>query len=259
MKDIKIILFTLLVSSFFSSCKENEDILAYDQNQSYVYFGIPNPDTKATEKYTDSIYYSFATDEEIGLQHKKIAIPVRIAGNVSSTDRTYGFEISSSSEINKDLVSFSEPIVKAGQLVDTLYINLQRGEELATKEMTLLLDLSPTADFKVGHQHNGKIKIIFSDILTEPSWWKTWQSYFGPFHKEVFQQWMQIYYLGADPTPEVVDNIPPPYYYWNRMPKSVVPSSNPATFVFIDHLRQYFQANVVYPNGDSTQPRILLP
>ena len=70
---------------------------------------------------------------------------------------------------------------------------------------------------------------------------------------------MEIYAYGVDPTPELYNNIPPPYYYWNQMPTFVSATSFPITIMYIEKLKKYFQDNVVYPNGDTTQPRILLP
>lgn len=96
-------------------------------------------------------------------------------------------------------------------------------------------------------------------MLTEPTWWNTWRTAFGPFYKEVLQQWMQIYYLGADPSPHLTEGTPGPVYYWNNMPSSATQSWYPVTYMYIGTLKKYFDENIVYPNGDTTKERILLP
>lgn len=244
---------------FLVSCKENTNILDFNSDQSYIYFAYPNPNTRAVEKYLDSIYYSFSLDEDLSVQEKTIAIPMQVAGLQIGSARNYELVIDESSDYDPAIVQLSEPVIGAGKYVDTLYVKIRRDQQLQSKEMNLVLRLMPNDHFRSGHLYNQRIKIRFSDILTEPTWWRVWSTFMGPFHKEVFQKWMQIYYLGVDPTPELYGNFPAPYYYWNEMPTSATQSWHPVTFMHIAVLKKYFQDHVVYPNGDTTQSRILLP
>ena len=241
------------------SCKENDTIVEFDTAKSYIYFAYPNPNVRAPEKFIDSIYYSFALDEEIGIQQKILKIPVRIAGKSKAEDRKYTFVIDDKSVYDPNTISFSEPVIRANRVVDTLLIALKKSTALSLNEMRVVLNLLDDQEFGLGNEYNTRLELIYSDVLVEPTWWKSWVNYFGPFHKEVFQKWMQIYYLGADMSPHLTDGTPGPIYYWNNMPSSAMPSWYPITFMYIDVLKKYFNETVVYPNGDTTKDRILLP
>jgi len=239
-------------------CKENI-LIDYDTSASYVYFAYPNSNKRSVEKYTDSLYYSFAADEDLTLTEKTIKIPMKIAGLSASENRSFKYVISDSSDYDESLISISEPMIAGNKYEDTLLLKIKRAPILSEKEMMIKLDIESNENFIKGHQYNQSIKLVFSDILVEPTWWNTWRRYFGPFHKEIFQKWMQIYYLGADKSPHLTEGTPGPIYYWNNMPSSATATWYPITFMYMGILKDYFANNVVYPNGDSSQERILLP
>ncbi len=247
----------LLILCLFG-CKEN-DLIDYNTADSYVYFAYPNSNKKSVEKFTDSIYYSFAADEDLTLTEKTIKIPIKIAGLPTSQNREYKYVISDSSDYDASLVSISEPKIAGNAYEDTLRIKIKRSSILSEKEMMIKLVMESNENFIKGHRFNQSIKLVFSDILVEPTWWNTWRRYFGTYHKEILQKWMQIYYLGADMSPHLTEGTPGPIYYWNNMPSSATPSWYPITFMYLGILKDYFANNVVYPNGDSSQDRILLP
>lgn len=253
-------LFYLCIINFlFSGCSDKNELITFNEDTSYVYFAYPSPVYRDKEKFLDSINYNFSLDEQLAITEKKIAIPVRCGGISADKPRTYDVQIASESSYSPELITISSPIIGAGKYVDTLYLTIRRGVELTQEKQTLVLTLRDNEEFRVGHNYNRSIKINFSDMLTEPTWWNTWRTAFGPFYKEVLQQWMQIYYLGADPSPHLTEGTPGPVYYWNNMPSSATQSWYPVTYMYIGTLKKYFDENIVYPNGDTTKERILLP
>lgn len=243
---------------FFCSCKEN-DLVEFSADDSFISFALPDMSNRPKERFLDSIYYSFANDTTIALQEKTIAIPIAIGGVAKHEARNYSYEINPKSDFDRALIEISEPTIAADRYVDTLYVKIKRAQELGEREMVLILNLKDNKNFKVGHQHNSELKIVFSDIMIQPTWWNTWSRVMGPFYKEVMQKWMQIYYLGADMSPHLTTNEPGPIYYWNNMPSSAISSWHPITFMYIEVLKKYFQENVIYPDGDTSKERILLP
>lgn len=257
---MKNIFFVFIISGFILSCSKNDSIQNFNQDESYVYFAYPTTVNNAVEKFIDSLTYSFATDEQIGITSKTIAIPINIAGQSAGKDRTYELSVVSElSSYDPALIQISNPVIHANKFQDTLFITIKRGAALAAKGQNVVIDIVPNSEFKVGHKQNRRFKLAFTDVLLQPSWWNTWTRYMGPFYKEVFQKWMQIYYLGADPSPDLYGAYPGPYYYWNNMPTSATVTWYPVTFFYIYVLKQYFINNIVYPNGDNTKDRILLP
>ncbi|WP_149527305.1 DUF4843 domain-containing protein [Sphingobacterium hotanense] len=255
---MKKLLIITIACMFFCGCKEN-DLVEFSADDSFISFALPDLSNRPKERFLDSVYYSFATDTAIGLQEKTIAIPIAIGGVAKHEARNYSYEINQNSDYDRALIEISEPTIAAERYVDTLYVKIKRAKELGEKEMVLILNLKDNENFKVGHQYNSELKIVFSDIMIQPTWWNAWSRVLGPFYKEVMQKWMQIYYLGADMSPHLTTNEPGPVYYWNNMPSSANPSWYPITFMYIEVMKNYFQENVIYPDGDTSKERILLP
>ncbi|MFZ4263197.1 DUF4843 domain-containing protein [Sphingobacterium sp. HJSM2_6] len=253
---MKTLLTLMLFVALIIGCKQ-DNLLGFDTAKSYIYFAYAEK-KNTVENYTDSIFYSFAMDEDLTLQEKEIKIPVRIAGLSSSMDRTYKYVIDESSKYDPTAVRISNPVISANKFEDTLRIHFKRVPSMLETDMEIKLNLELNDQFHLGNTFNNSIKIVCNDVLNAPSWWVGWQKYFGPFYKEVFQKWMQIYYLGVDKSPDLYEGTPGPVYYWNNMPTGLL-SSFPITFMYLKLLKNYFEENVVYPNGDNTKDRILLP
>ncbi|NML23557.1 DUF4843 domain-containing protein [Pseudoflavitalea sp. G-6-1-2] len=252
-------LIILLTGSMFTGCSKNKVVETFNTNKSYIYFAQRNTDNRAVELYIDSLNYSFAMDNP-NLDEKTFAIPVKIAGGASQQSRSYTYSIAAqSSNFDASLVSFSEPVIGSGKYTDTLYIRIKKGTALRNNIMWFTLQLKENNDFAIGNKYNEKLRIIFTNQLLEPKWWFTWRNQFGTFYPEIYERWIQIYYLGADPSPDLITAAPGPIYYWNNMPTSAISSWYPVTFMYVNYLKQYFIEHPVYPNGDNTQPRILLP
>ncbi|GHE35810.1 DUF4843 domain-containing protein [Sphingobacterium griseoflavum] len=256
MKSYFLLFFTLLI---WSACDTNNGLLEFDTDQSYIYFAYPNANTRAAERYMDSVYYSFALDADLQRKQKTIAVPIRVGGMSSSYSRTYAYIVEDYSRYDPQTVEFSSPVIGANKFVDTLFIKFQRSKQMESEPTVLYLRMQGNNEFVPGNVYNQKLKIIIDDILNEPLWWNTWKNYFGPYQKEIFQQWMQIYYFGADPSPDLTTAAPGPVYYWNNMPTSAFSSWYPVTFNYIQVLKQYFIDHPVYPEGDRTKERIQLP
>jgi hypothetical protein len=96
--------------------------------------------------------------------------------------------------------------------------------------------------------------------LQAPSWWPSWERYFGVFVREKYAKWQEIYFYGADPNVEKWGPNTGKLLYWDQMPYYAgYPSWYPSTFMFISKLKQYFIDHEVYPDGDTSKPRITLP
>ncbi|MDR0262507.1 MAG: DUF4843 domain-containing protein [Sphingobacterium sp.] len=241
------------------ACNKNDNMLQFDDAQSYIYFAYPNANTRSVEKFADSVYYGFALDADLQRKEKTIAIPIGIGGRASAKDRSYTYVLEDSSRYDPATVKFSAAMIGASRYVDTLFITFQRTAKMKAEPTVLYLRLEQNEAFAPGNLYNQKLRIVVDDILNEPAWWNTWKNYFGPYQKEVFQQWMHVYHLGADPSPDLTTGAPGPIYYWNNMPTSAIASWYPVTFNYIQVLKQYFIDHQIYPGGDSTKERILLP
>ncbi len=246
------------------SCKENADLMMFDVTKSYIYFAVPKVPQGGfnTEYYLDSLNYSFAMDNDEDNNEELLEIPIKVAGKASNMDREVKFEVlSEESNMDMSLVHIGNATIPANKLEGKISIRVKNDESLKLGRYNLYLGLKENENFKIGNDFNKKLRVIISDQLIQPSWWSRWSSVLGPYYFEVYQKWIQIYYLGVDPTPDFYspELNPGPWYYWDRMPIQANQSLYPITYMYARVLKQYFADNEVYPNGDTSKPRILLP
>lgn len=252
----KFILLIPVAALLFFAC--SKDIEIFDDNESYIYFNMPavlDERYHPTNQRIDSLFYSFALDDYT-IQDMIIKVPINIIGVAADHDRQYKIEIvadeTTATDADWDKSSVATTVIKKGELRDSLYVRIFRSEATETQFRQIVLRIVPNEEFKAGFSNQLKMKVSFTSILTPPDWWSRWPELFGPFYREKFVKWQEIYYLGADPT--IVGGQP---LYWNNMPKYIYYYES--TLMFVRVLKQYFIDNVVYPDGDTSKPRILLP
>ena len=249
-----------LLLALFTSCKENQDITTFDLNQRYLNFS--QTDTTALTydiNYLGTSEYSFALEEQ-ETNVKKVGIPIAMAGKMPEQDLNYTVAVNQElTTLPKDAYTFDPFIYRKGRVKDSVFVQVKKIEAMKNKKFILALDIVENENFKVGHNKATSFQLTVSNMLSEPSWWSRYTDYMGPYYPEVYQQWIYTYVEGADPTLSPVTN--KPYLYWGNMPTYIpnLPEDYPILYHHILKLKKYFQENVVYPNGDSSKPRILLP
>lgn len=244
----------------------NQDIDQFDNGENYIYFNMPfvsDQYGRPTTTRLDSLAYSFALDD-YAITSYTFKIPVNTVGLAFPDDRSYRVEViadsSTATPAEWNQQAIEQPVIKGGRLTDTLYITVNRTEILQTEWHHLIFRLLPNDQFRMGDRQLLTAKISFSDILQPPGWWTKWQGVFGEFCREKFIKWQEIYCLGADPNVETIGGpgLGKPLY-WDNMPYYVNSGWYPSTYLFIRILKQYFIDHEVYPNGDTSKPRISLP
>lgn len=255
-KSIYIVILAVL-PLFFASC--DKEIDKFDNSTNYIYFGIPfvqDQYGRDTKTRVDSLSHSFAMDA-IDVTTYTFRIAVNTIGLASAEDRNYTVKVlENESNVTSDdweATSIANTIMKSGIISDTLDLVVKKSDALSNGWRHIVLQLEANEHFLLGPDSLRTLKISFSNIVTPPSWWDTWKGYFGEFNREKYVKWREIYYLGADPN--VDDN--GKQLYWDNMPK--YPYSANSTKAFIQILKVYFLEHEVYPDGDTTKPRILLP
>ena len=186
----KLIFFSILLLSVLSfiSCTQDE-IMTYTTDDN-IYFG---PSVEANEftngvfpKLVDSTGFSFSLLPE-SVTTTIFKIPIRIQGNVSNVDRPVKVGIDPDSSVNTAIegvhyVMPTNTMIKAGRSIDTIYIQLNRVEDLKNNSVTLVLKLEDNEFFKTNmktyldptslESHNTiNYKVTFDDILKAPKAW----------------------------------------------------------------------------------------
>lgn len=262
MRNSIIILFGILTLAL-SSC--NKDIDGFDNSTNFIYFNMPfqlDQYGRETTKRVDSLTFSFAMSDNSVTTHT-FKIPISIVGLAANGARDYSVvvdtENSTAKESDWDKKSIENLTIKPGALHDTILLVVNRTEALKNSWRSITLKIMSNNNFTMGAEELTTAKVAFTDILQPPTWWNTWLSIFGEFSREKYVKWQEIYYLGADPNLEEYGPNVGKQLYWGQMPYYVMASWYPSTWMFIGKLRNYFAENVVYPNGDTSKPRIYIP
>lgn len=265
MKTKHIIIGSCLLAMFAAtSC--NKDIEGYSAESNFVYFDMPyvlDQYGKETTERETQFSYSFELDDA-SVTSYTFKIPVNASSIPVDRDRRYKVEVvpeeTTATADDWDADCLKHTVIKAGSVFDTVYVKVNRTESLRSEWKTIAFRIVSNEEFTEGYSNLLTAKVTFSDQVEQPEWWTKWQSYFGEYCREKFVKWREIYYYGADPNTE-------PYggpglgkpLYWDNMPYYAMASWYPTTFMFIKVLKQYFIDHEVYPDGDTTKPRITIP
>lgn len=254
----------LAALSVMTSC--NKEIEGYSSDTNFVYFDMPyvlDQYGRETTEREEQMTYSFELDDASVTSHT-FKIPVNASSIPTGQDRRYKVEViaeeTTATAEDWDADCLNNTVIKAGSVFDTLYVKVNRTASLRSEWKTIAFRIVPNEEFEVGYANLLTAKVTFSDQVEEPSWWPNWQRYFGEYSREKFVKWREIYYYGADPNTETLGGpgLGKPLY-WDNMPYYNYASWYPTTFMFIKVLKQYFIDNEVYPDGDTTKPRITIP
>lgn len=247
-----------------TACEKEID--AYSPESNFIYFDMPfvlNEYGIETSERVEKLSYSFELDD-ISVTSHTFKIPVNSMSLPVDHDRAYKVEVvkeeTTATSEDWDADCLSHTVIKAGEVSDTLYVKVNRTKSLRTEWKDIAFQIVPNEEFDEGYYNLLKAKVTFSDQVVIPEWWPTWQRYFGEPYRETIVKWREIYHLGADPNVETIGGpgMGKPLY-WDNMPYYAMEAWYPTTFMFIRVLKQYFIDNVVYPDGDTTKGRILLP
>lgn len=249
-----------------SSCEENKDMLMYDtENGNYIYFAPPfkvDQFENITTERQDSMVFSFGFSE-LGTTEYTFRVPIQIAGMASDKDREYRFEVVEE-ETTATLHVEYEPIttthtLKIGEISDTAEVKILLTEVLKKESRRIKLRMIPTNDFMVGASEHADIILSFTNMLTEPNWWKYWTNYMGPFCQEKYQKWINLYPIPEPGRAFDMSYVNDKVVYWDNMPTSVVTSWYPVTMTKVTEMKKFFENNIVYIDGDPANGRVLLP
>lgn len=249
------------IASTLLSCEKTQ-LESFDTAQSYIYIDKPfmlDSYGRLTTERVEGMNYSFAFDTP-EVKSYTFSVPVAVMGLPADADRSYKVEVvkekTTATSADWDESDIKDIYVKKGELFTPLKVVVKRTASLTTEAKTIGLRLVANENFVLGDYKLVDIVLTFSDILKEPNWWPKYLRYFGSYQKEVYLKWKDIYYLGADPNINYENN---KQLYWDNMPMYYSPRNYPVMAMYMQILKQYFIDNEVYPGGDTSKPRILLP
>lgn len=235
MKKINLLLMVSLLVLFFS-CKEND--MADFTGKDCVYFQLNSYWTQTKDSLSFSFAGSEATESTINLQ-------VDLMGQTVDRDRKVKLTVvddqttATAGTQYKALDDYY--ILKAGENQMNIPITIYNTDPaLEEKSVKLTVELQPSEDLGLGISGRTRAVIIFSNILTKPSYWEdaylNW--YFGSYSKVKHE--CTIREIGMD-FPATYQEYYPEYEFWQQAGL---------------YMNQYFQEH--YPvydeNGNVIEP-----
>ena len=182
MKNIYIrLLAAIAIVAGMAGCSENERMSFTDKPA--VYF--------STVTDADSLSFSFAaviSDEGV------VSVPVKIMGEAVDKDRMLSFDADPASTakagINYDLPK-DPVVVPAGKVVTEIPITVY-NKNLDAGDVRLVLRLIPNSDFNLGYADRLAAKVVITNQLVQPSYWRILSIYYGAYSKAKHRLCIQI-------------------------------------------------------------------
>ncbi|RFS20684.1 DUF4843 domain-containing protein [Chitinophaga silvatica] len=181
MKSLIYILTTFLLLLHFSSCKQDKDLLMY-QNDPGIYFY-----SRTNSRPGDSIIYNFilAPLEQI---KDTVYLPLRIMGDPATYDRAVQLLVADSSTAKEGVdFTFGPKIVRAGHFTDSIQVYVLRKSEMQTQVKRLYVVIQQSKDFKPGYDDFRKFTVAITDQVLPPTWTYSLNVTFGAFSMVKFR------------------------------------------------------------------------
>ena len=170
-----VVIFSLL----FFACNKSEPTL-YDYH-SNIYFNL-------NEEQQDSIIYTFAYN--INKSSDTVYIPVSISGFRNANERYYSAYVEQDSSTAIEGIHYEK-------LADRYLVSSEEGKtflplvvynvkDLEEKNVSLIIKLKETNDFKVDDPEIVRAHIVLSARLEQPVWWTMWLQEYSRTKHQLF-------------------------------------------------------------------------
>jgi len=228
---IKTSLLLLMFAAFFLQSCDKKGLELYDEtaNGSSIYF---REALSSKTRLLKTVSFGFSG---YSVQDSIVAIPIAVTGNPSSNDRPFQLKTTdSTTAVSGTHYTFLRPaLMRAGRVVDTLLIKINRTADMATQQfqLSLVLEQNNLFNTKLGDTavRYTNYKILMDDIVGVSYLWTTYSrrstiiSYFGAYSRkkvslmiEVLKLSPDFFYdpLGKAPTSTQVVSYSRYMYYW---------------------------------------------
>lgn len=203
------LLITALPAVLLMSCKK-EGLTTYHMpdNIYFNYMAGVNPAEGDIGMLNDSLNFTFSYSKET-VKDTLLPIPIMVTGAPANAPRTYRVTVAPGATATEgqhyDFPSF---VIRAGRVVDTMFVRFKRTEDLRQREVSLTLQLQANETFytAIPYRINRRddtvnaliMKIRFSDILSGGTNWGSYSSYFGDFSEKKVKLMNEIVGLPLD-------------------------------------------------------------
>lgn len=193
-------LFILTTLALLSQSCTKKGLELYDEtaNGSSIYF---NEAINAKSNLIKTVSFGF---EGYSIKDSIVAIPVAVTGHPSDHDRRFQLKLTDSTTAVADqhYTFLRQPIIRAGRVVDTLLLKINRTADMATTQyqLDLLLEKNDAFTTQLGDTSRIylKYKVLMDDIAGVSYLWTTYArkaaivSYFGAYSRKKVDLMMEV-------------------------------------------------------------------
>jgi len=173
-----------------TSCSTDE--IKYFDSNNYVYFD----ESVASGVSYPSLSYTFAFQNST-VKETTYTIPVKFAGRFISKNATFTWNIVDSLTTavagkQYDLLDAGQQYIPANDSVGTAKIKLLRSSDMTNKSYSIVLQLVPNENFKIGPVD--KVKITVTDQIVKPDWWTSspYVRFLGTYSLTKLKLWFEF-------------------------------------------------------------------
>ena len=145
---------------------------------------------------TDSLYFSFG-ELPFSVTDTTLLIRVEIIGSPASHDRTFNIALDNSRTTARLHEHYDEPqmegTIPSGASAGTVALTIHRLSLQSDSVFTVVLDMLPGEDFRLGAVEDRSVAISFTNRLDLPEWWSMLSKWLGEYNPRKYQKFIELW------------------------------------------------------------------
>ena len=144
----------------------------------------------------DSLYFSFG-ELPFSVTDTTLRIGVEIIGSPVSFDRTFFMSLDRERTTARSGEHYDAPategIIRAGMSSGAAELTIHRLALQSDSAFTVVLDMVPGDDFRLGAVENRSVAVCFTNRLDLPEWWPMLSQWLGEYNPRKYQKFIELW------------------------------------------------------------------
>lgn len=145
---------------------------------------------------TDSLYFSFG-ELPFSVTDTTLLIGVEIIGSPAGHERIFNITLDNSRTTARLHEHYDEPqmegTIPSGASAGTVALTIHRLSLQSDSVFTVVLDMLPGEDFRLGAVEDRSVAISFTNRLDLPEWWSMLSKWLGEYNPRKYQKFIELW------------------------------------------------------------------
>lgn len=145
---------------------------------------------------TDSLYFSFG-ELPFSVTDTTLLIGVEIIGSPAGHERIFHIALDNSRTTARLHEHYDEPrmegTIPSGASSGTVALTIHRLSLQSDSVFTVVLDMLPGEDFRLGAVEDRSVAISFTNRLDLPEWWSMLSKWLGEYNPRKYQKFIELW------------------------------------------------------------------